>query len=364
MRMRSDRWLVLVGALGVTLGSASATAAAGLTGTLVLDNNGPSMDAAGRLPSVQLSWSVQCPGTTSPIYYVTGPQLVRVADGKDLAVSVLNLQGDSMPTSGVLNEGEPVGTVIQAMWPAGTISCAPGPGTGNTGGGSNADINSNSIVVPPFIDPQLIWGGATPATAPVNLPLYLSLPTVPSAFGADPADSESVSIFISGPGISYSKSFSGADWHAGGVANDPDWKTLIPDGPGVISFSMQFQGVGSNVVAVTAVQLAGACQPCKTDADCASTLDWSLTCDQGMCNWPVSNGCKASGACGGYGCNSGDDSCNCPGLPSGTTKKGKGCDVAADAGGSSDGGAQRGAAALLCLAAIAWSWRRRRRRRS
>jgi len=360
--MQRARWLVLSGALGVTFGSATATAA-GLTGTLVLSNDGASMDAQGALPTVQLSWSVQCPGAQSPIYYLDGPQLIRVVDGKDFATAALNIQGDSMPTSGVLDEGEPVGTLIQAMWPAGTISCAPGPGAGNTGGGSNDDIVSNSIVVPPYIDPQLLWGGPTPATAPAGLPLYLTLPTAPSAFGANPADSESVTVFITGPGFSFSHTYSGADWNAGALPNDPDWKALIPNGAGQINFSMQFQGVNSNVVGVSAVQLAGACQPCNTDADCAATTMWSLGCDRGVCNWTSATGCQEAGACGAYGCTSGDDSCNCAGAPGGTTtKKGKGCDVAGDETARGDGGARRGAVAVVLVAALAlWLARRRQR---
>jgi len=357
MRMRSDRWWMLVGALGVTLGSVPARAA-GLTGTLVVFNDGPSMDAGMMLPTVQVTWSLQCPGTPSPVYFVDGPKLLRVADGKDFSAATLNLQGDSMPTSGVLNDGEPVGTLIQAVWPAGAISCAPGPGAGNTGGGSNDDIVSNTLIVPPFIHPDLLWGGPSPATVQVGLPLSQTLSSGPSAFDANPADTESVTVNIDGPGISFNQQYSGADWNAGKFLTDFRTTDMTPNAAGAINFVMQYQGVKSNVVAVSVVMLAGACEPCNNDTDCAANVNGQLGCDHGMCNWLSGTGCAVAGLCGGYGCTSADDSCKCPSTPAGTTtKKGKGCDIGAD-GGRGDGRTGAGVA-LALLVGVGW-WLSRR----
>jgi MYXO-CTERM domain-containing protein len=195
----------------------------------------------------------------------------------------------------------------------------------------------------------------------VGEPLNVSLPAVfapQGTFWASPVAGETVTVNVTGAGISFGKTYSAMDWNNGGAA--ADLMPLTPTTVDTIGFTMTFEGMTSNLVTLQTFALAGACQPCKKDSDCqGAALGNGLACNSGICNVAGQDGCtKDPTLCGSYAC-VGGNACACPGSPAAGSNPMSGSKSGCSVG-------RGGAAAPLCvgwlaLVALALAGRRRGR---
>lgn len=357
------RGTILFGVLLGTAGGAFAQVAdVGTSASLSATPGQPSplcADPGAPLPAVLLTWNNgSCQGAVNSIIYSESSTLEQTAsstaqNGSSPGCSDPN--ATSGPQQGTTTYpaiyGEKVESVV-TFYCAGNTSTSVTPVCSDT-----QTLVTNSVAFAPYLCQSLIASpDAGELILPTNVPLGSHLGPM-LTLGANPAGGEQVVVSVSGPGLSFNRTYPTSAWPPSDL-DGPGGLMSFQAGENQMTATLEPEGLQSNVLQFKTVKTPVACQPCRSDSDCTLTTSLGilggLSCVQGMCNAggncsllaanPDAGVCptyddsgKCAGICGANACDPASQNCVCPGAQSGaggrSSGSASGCGMSGGAGG-------------------------------